>query len=100
MYPSSKESQQHPGLCWQQVEGGDPSPQLSTGEATSGVLGPVLDSPVQERFGARLEQVQGRAKKMIKEPVYLPYEERLKDLGLFSFKKRRLWGILSMHTKP
>ena len=37
---------------------------------------------------------------MIKEPVYPPYEERLKDLGLFSFKKRRLWGILSMHTKP
>jgi len=42
MYPSSKESQQQPGLRWkvrwQQAEGGDSSPQLSTGEVTSGVL--------------------------------------------------------------
>lgn len=33
---------------------------------------------------------------MIKECVHLPCEERLKELGLFGFKKRSLRGILSM----
>ncbi|KAF4803089.1 hypothetical protein TURU_020533 [Turdus rufiventris] len=44
--PCGQEAQWHPGLHWeecgQQVEGDDPPPVLGPGEATAGVLGPVL----------------------------------------------------------
>ena len=44
MHSCGKESQQHPGLHHQQDKGPDPSSLLNAGEATSGVLDPVLGS--------------------------------------------------------
>ena len=51
--PSCQEGQWDPGVheeeCGQQDEGGSPSPLLCPSGAPSGVLCPVLGSPVQER---------------------------------------------------
>ena len=95
MCPHSPESQSYPGLHQkrgQQIEGGGPDPLPCTGESSPGLPFPDI---VQYRRDMNLpEHIQRRTTKIIQAMEYLPYKNRLKELGLFNLEKSGLQGGL------
>jgi len=81
------------GEGWQQAQGVDCLSLLCPRGAPSAVVCPGL-GPEYVKDREVLERVQSRATKMIGGLQNLPYEDRLREVGLSSLEKGRLRGDL------
>lgn len=75
-------------FCYQ-VEISDPCILLSSGEARTRVLCPVLDFPIKERCTELLERIQHLFTGMMKELGHLYCKESPRELEFFSLEKKR-----------